>query len=229
MSIEPASLQGTTEKENIRAPGKNPPWYKNGVIYELHVRSFQDGDGDGTGDFLGLTSSLDYLRDFGVTAVWLLPFYPSPLKDDGYDIADYCGVHSMYGTIKDFKTFLSEAHRRGLAYAALLAHLERGTPVDGQAQAMVLRSRFWARWVSAIFFKAYLQTAGKEAILPSAESDLHMMTEVLLLRRTIYELGCELAHRPDWVNIPLQGILELMSELDTTSSVTKEESSKASN
>src|ERR1017187_2595868 len=114
MSVETASLQGATERQNIRATGNNPLWYKGGVIYELHVRSFQDSDGDGTGDFLGLTSRLDYLRDLGITAVWLLPFYPSPLKDDGYDIADYYGVHPMYGTLADFKSFLREAHRRGL-------------------------------------------------------------------------------------------------------------------
>jgi len=89
-------------------------WYKSGVIYEVHVRAFQDSDGDGTGDFRGLTSRLDYLRDLGVTAIWLLPFYPSPLKDDGYDISDYYDVHPMYGTLADFKVFLREAHRRGL-------------------------------------------------------------------------------------------------------------------
>ena len=93
---------------------KNPFWYKTGIIYEVHVRAFQDSDGDGTGDFRGLTSRLDYLRDLGVTAIWLLPFYPSPLKDDGYDISDYYTVHPMYGTLADFKTFLREAHRRGL-------------------------------------------------------------------------------------------------------------------
>ena len=85
-----------------------------GVIYEVHVRSFHDADGDGCGDFPGLTDKLDYLKDLGVTAVWLLPFYPSPLKDDGYDIADYCEVHHQYGTLKDFQVFLREAHRRGL-------------------------------------------------------------------------------------------------------------------
>jgi len=89
-------------------------WYKSGVIYELHVRSFQDSDADGTGDFRGLTSKLDYLRDLGISAIWLLPFYPSPLRDDGYDISDYYGVHPMYGTLADFKIFLREAHRRGL-------------------------------------------------------------------------------------------------------------------
>jgi maltose alpha-D-glucosyltransferase/alpha-amylase len=92
----------------------DPLWYKSGVIYEAHVRAFCDSDADGTGDFRGLTQKLDYIRDLGVTAVWLLPFYPSPLKDDGYDIADYCNVHPTYGTLGDFKLFLREAHRRRL-------------------------------------------------------------------------------------------------------------------
>jgi maltose alpha-D-glucosyltransferase/alpha-amylase len=96
------------------APPKAELWYQSAVIYEVHVRAFQDSDGDGTGDFRGLTSRLDYLRDLGITAIWLLPFYPSPLKDDGYDIADYYGVHPKYGTLADFKIFLREAHRRGL-------------------------------------------------------------------------------------------------------------------
>jgi maltose alpha-D-glucosyltransferase/alpha-amylase len=89
-------------------------WYKDAIIYEAHVRAFLDSDGDGLGDFRGLTRRLDYLQDLGVTAIWLLPFYPSPLKDDGYDIADYTDVHDNYGTLKDFQDFLDEAHRRGL-------------------------------------------------------------------------------------------------------------------
>jgi len=89
-------------------------WYKNAIIYQLHVKAFCDGDGDGVGDFKGLTGKLGYLQDLGVTAVWLLPFYPSPFKDDGYDISDYRGIHPAYGTMGDFKTFLREAHRRGL-------------------------------------------------------------------------------------------------------------------
>ncbi len=93
---------------------RDPFWYKTGVIYELHVRAFYDSDGNGAGDFRGLTQKLDYLKDLGVTALWLLPFYPSPLRDDGYDIADYYGVHPYYGTLADFKVFLREAHRRGL-------------------------------------------------------------------------------------------------------------------
>ncbi len=94
--------------------GKNPLWYKNAIIYQLHVRAFHDSDGDGVGNFRGLTAKLDYLQDLGVTVVWLLPFYPSPLRDDGYDIADYTDVHPDYGTLQDFRHFLREAHRRGL-------------------------------------------------------------------------------------------------------------------
>jgi maltose alpha-D-glucosyltransferase/alpha-amylase len=93
---------------------KDPCWYKSGVIYELHVRAFCDSDGNGAGDFRGLATKLDYLQDLGVTALWLLPFYPSPLRDDGYDIADYYNVHPHYGTLADFRHFLREAHRRGL-------------------------------------------------------------------------------------------------------------------
>jgi maltose alpha-D-glucosyltransferase/alpha-amylase len=92
----------------------DPLWYKDAIIYELHVRAFYDSNGDGVGDFCGLTAKLDYLQDLGVTALWLLPFYPSPLKDDGYDIADYTDVHPTYGTLHDFREFLHEAHRRGL-------------------------------------------------------------------------------------------------------------------
>jgi maltose alpha-D-glucosyltransferase / alpha-amylase len=101
-------------KRNRAGLGREPFWYKSGVIYELHVRAFYDANGDGTGDFRGLTEKLDYIKDLGVTTIWLLPFYPSPLKDDGYDIADYCEVHPMYGTLGDFKIFLREAHKRGL-------------------------------------------------------------------------------------------------------------------
>jgi maltose alpha-D-glucosyltransferase / alpha-amylase len=92
----------------------DPSWYKSGVIYEVHVRAFYDSDDNGIGDFRGLTQKLDYLKDLGVSALWLLPFYPSPLKDDGYDIADYYNVHPMYGTLGDFRNFLREAHRRNL-------------------------------------------------------------------------------------------------------------------
>ncbi len=89
-------------------------WYKDAIIYEMHVRAFFDSDADGIGDFRGLTEKLDYLADLGVTAIWLLPFYPSPLKDDGYDIADYTDIHPSYGTLRDFRAFLREAKYRGL-------------------------------------------------------------------------------------------------------------------
>ncbi|GAB4389934.1 MAG: maltose alpha-D-glucosyltransferase [Thermodesulfovibrionales bacterium] len=92
----------------------DPLWYRDAVIYEVHVRSFYDSDGDGIGDFRGLTEKLDYIEDLGVTAIWLLPFYPSPLKDEGYDTSDYVDIHPSYGTLKDFREFLREAHRRGI-------------------------------------------------------------------------------------------------------------------
>ncbi|HVW22085.1 MAG TPA: maltose alpha-D-glucosyltransferase [Opitutaceae bacterium] len=92
----------------------DPLWYKDAVIYQLHVKAFFDSNGDGVGDFRGLTTKLDYLKDLGITALWLLPFYPSPLRDDGYDIADYRGIHPSYGTMPDFRIFVREAHKRGL-------------------------------------------------------------------------------------------------------------------
>src|ERR1700753_958356 len=92
----------------------DPTWYKDAIIYELHVRAFYDSVTDDIGDFGGLRQKLDYLEDLGVTAILLLPFCPSPLKDDAYDIADYTDVHPSYGTLGAFQKFLREAHRRGL-------------------------------------------------------------------------------------------------------------------
>ncbi|WOD41427.1 maltose alpha-D-glucosyltransferase [Nodosilinea sp. E11] len=94
---------------------KNDPlWFKNAIIYEVPVRAFADSNSDGIGDFRGLTGKLDYLQDLGVTAIWLLPFFPSPLRDDGYDIADYMDVNPIYGTLDDFKELLTAAHQRGI-------------------------------------------------------------------------------------------------------------------
>ena len=98
----------------LPTPSRDPLWYKDAVIYEVHVRAFADSNNDGIGDFPGLTSKLDYIQDLGVNAIWLLPFYPSPLRDDGYDIADYRNIHPQYGTRADFRHFVEEAHRRGL-------------------------------------------------------------------------------------------------------------------
>ena len=97
-----------------RLETSDPLWYKDAIIYQLHVKAFFDADDDGIGDFQGLCHKLDYLQDLGVTALWLLPFYPSPLRDDGYDIADYKNVNASYGRMHDFKIFVREAHRRGL-------------------------------------------------------------------------------------------------------------------
>src|SRR3954467_136924 len=95
-------------------PAVDPLWYKDAIIYELHVKTFHDSDGDGIGDFRGLIQKLDYLQELGVTALWLLPFYPSPMRDDGYDIADYYDVNPNFGTLDDFRAFLAAAHERGL-------------------------------------------------------------------------------------------------------------------
>ena len=89
-------------------------WYKDAIIYQLHVRTFCDSNGDGIGDFPGLIQKLDYLQELGVNALWLLPFFPSPLRDDGYDISDYTAVHPAYGTLENFKAFLAAAHDRGM-------------------------------------------------------------------------------------------------------------------
>ncbi len=93
---------------------EDPLWYKDALIYELHVRAFMDSDADGSGDFRGLIEKLPYLQDLGITALWLLPFYPSPLRDDGYDIADYTAVNPMYGSLGDVSQLVREAHRRGI-------------------------------------------------------------------------------------------------------------------
>ena len=105
--VAAAAARGT------RAP-QDPLWYKDAVIYQLHVKSFFDSNNDGIGDFAGLIQKLDYIASLGVNTIWLLPFYPSPLRDDGYDIADYRGVHPDYGTLADVRNFIQQAHRRGL-------------------------------------------------------------------------------------------------------------------
>ncbi|MFH1646230.1 MAG: maltose alpha-D-glucosyltransferase [Chloroflexota bacterium] len=92
----------------------NPLWYKDAIIYEVHVRGFADSDADGVGDFTGLVEKLDYLEDLGITALWLLPFYPSPLRDDGYDISDYYNIQPVYGSMANFKDFVDEAHRHNI-------------------------------------------------------------------------------------------------------------------
>ncbi len=93
---------------------QDPLWFKDAIIYELHIKAFQDSNADGIGDFNGLIQRLDYLQDLGVTAIWLLPFYPSPQRDGGYDISDYYSINPDYGTVRQFKTLLDEAHKRGL-------------------------------------------------------------------------------------------------------------------
>ncbi|MBV9672333.1 MAG: maltose alpha-D-glucosyltransferase, partial [Verrucomicrobia bacterium] len=107
-------IQTVEPEPQQSSKASSPLWFKEAVIYQLHIKTFCDANNDGVGDFQGLLAKLDYLRNLGVTAIWLLPFYPSPLKDDGYDIADYYSVNPSYGTLDDFKQFLDAAHDVGL-------------------------------------------------------------------------------------------------------------------
>ena len=110
-SCQGQSCASRKRPRSYGALSDDPEWYKDALIYELHVRAFADSNGDGIGDFAGLLAKLDYLADLGVTALWLLPFYPSPLRDGGYDIADYYGVNPSYGSLEDFKSCLGRCPR----------------------------------------------------------------------------------------------------------------------
>src|SRR5438445_1305064 len=105
-----------TNKKSRHPPDSKSPtsWYKDAIIYQLHVRAFFDASGDGVGDFRGLAAKLDYIKDLGVNAIWLLPFYQSPLRDDGYDISDYTAINPAYGTLDDFGQFVEAAHDRDI-------------------------------------------------------------------------------------------------------------------
>ncbi|MGD9896341.1 MAG: maltose alpha-D-glucosyltransferase [Candidatus Methylacidiphilaceae bacterium] len=130
----------------LAAPLVEPPplWWMDAILYEVHVKAFADGNGDGIGDFVGLVDRLDYLKKLGITAIWLLPFYPSPLRDDGYDIADYCGVHPNYGTLRDFVRFLEEAHRREIRVITelVLNHTSDQHPWFQRARRAPAKSRW---------------------------------------------------------------------------------------
>ncbi|MEN0076557.1 MAG: alpha-amylase family glycosyl hydrolase, partial [Paracraurococcus sp.] len=116
-AAQPAAAQprrGPGSASRATTHPRDPLWYRDAVIYQLHVKSFFDANDDGVGDFAGLLQKLDYIAELGVDTLWLLPFYPSPLRDDGYDIADYRGVNPSYGTLQDARRFVREAHARGL-------------------------------------------------------------------------------------------------------------------
>src|SRR5215468_9548447 len=134
-----------TKRIAAAAPGPSEaPWYRDAIFYEARVRSFYDSDGDGIGDFRGLTEKLDYLQDLGVTALWLLPFYPSPLRDDGYDISDYRAINPSYGGMHDFRMFVREAHRRNIRVITELVinHTSDQHPWFQRARRAKSRSNF---------------------------------------------------------------------------------------
>ena len=158
--------------DDLLAP--DPLWYKDAIIYELHVKTFQDSTGDGMGDFRGLIGKLDYLQDLGVTAIWLLPFYPSPLRDDGYDIANYYDVNPNYGTLADFQAFLAAAHERGLRVITELVinHTSDQNPwFQKSRRAMAARNAVGARDVNDGLAKPV--TAGVNATGDKADDDAY--------------------------------------------------------
>ena len=114
-------------------PATDELWYKDAIIYQLHVKAFADSNNDGIGDFAGLTEKLGYLQELGVTTLWLLPFYPSPGRDDGYDIADYGDINPDFGTMKDFKRFIQEAKKRGLRVITELVSTTPRTSTTGSS------------------------------------------------------------------------------------------------
>jgi maltose alpha-D-glucosyltransferase/alpha-amylase len=119
-------------------------WFKDAIFYELSVRSFFDSNGDGIGDFNGLIQKLDYLEDLGINTLWLLPFYPSPLKDDGYDVIDHCDVHPDFGSLSDFKAFLKAAHSKGIRVISelILNHTSDQHPWFKRARKAKAGSRY---------------------------------------------------------------------------------------
>lgn len=155
----------------MRNPVKNahPHWFKDAIFYELHVRSFFDSDADGIGDFQGLLQKLDYLEDLGIDTVWLLPFYPSPLKDDGYDVTDYYDIHPDYGSLADFKAFLKEAHSRGIRVITelILNHTSDQHPWFKKARKSRMGSRYRDFYVWSETPEKYKDA---RIIFPGAES-----------------------------------------------------------
>src|SRR4051812_31367899 len=128
----------------------DPLWFKRAVFYEVHLRGFFDGDGDGSGDLRGLTEKLDYLQWLGIDCIWLLPMYASPLRDGGYDIADYTQVHPDYGTVEDFRAFVEAAHQRGMRVIAdlVMNHTSSDHPWFQRARQAPAGSpeRAWYVW-----------------------------------------------------------------------------------
>ncbi len=159
----------------------DPQWYRDAIIYQVHVKSFFDANNDGIGDFDGLTAKLDYIRDLGVTAIWVMPFYPSPLRDDGYDIADYRDINQSYGTMDQFRTFVDEAHAGAWVITELVInHTSDQHPWFQQARNAP-RVRSGATSTSGRTPTRSIPTPASSSSTPSLELDLGSGRQGVLL------------------------------------------------
>ena len=170
----------------------DPLWYKDAIIYELHVRAFYDSGTDGMGDFRGLTEKLDYLKDLGVTAIWVLPFSPSPWKDDGYDVSNYTDIHPAYGTLRDFYVFLRDAHRRGLRVITevVVNHTSDQHPWFQRAR----RAPEGSKWRD---FYVWSKTCRKSTRKPASSSRTSKYPTDPGTRSQNHTTGTALPHQPD--------------------------------
>ena len=147
----PEGLPTIDPKSRAAALAGDPLWYKDAVIYQLNVKAFLDSNDDGVGDFRGVAAKLDYVKELGVNTIWLMPFYPSPLKDDGYDISEYEDVHPQYGTLDDFRLMLAEAHKRDLKVITELVinHTSDRHPWFQRARRAALNHGCWSEvWLT---------------------------------------------------------------------------------
>ena len=158
-------------------------WFKDAIVYEMHVRSFKDSSGNGIGDFRGAISKLDYLEELGVNAIWLQPFYPSPMRDDGYDVSDYTDIHPDYGTLADFKEFLKGAHSRDIRVIVdlVLNHTSDKHPWFQRARSSRKDSKYRNFYVwndSREKYKLGNQRELTKLILPTAKSTPHYNIDI---------------------------------------------------
>jgi maltose alpha-D-glucosyltransferase / alpha-amylase len=215
---------------NTTVLSADPLWYKDAVVYEVHVRAFFDQNNDGMRDFTGLTQKLDYLQDLGVTAIRVLPFCPSPWRDDGDDISDYVNVHPAYETLRDLQTFLPEAHNRGLrVITELVLNHTSGQHVwfqRSRRRNYYVGSDSPERYTGArIIFKDFEASNWTYAHQPDLNSDnpevgTAMFTEqilalirIFLIDLALRKVTYEWTHGPERIRIPAHALNELLETL----------------